>query len=300
MAAEKYFFKLAQVESIEDPSDGGRIKARTIDDGNVSTDSLPYAFPLMPKIMHVMPKVGESVLVIMNEDGNRHSDRFFIGPIISQNQYLEKDGYDYGRGTANSLLHGGGISPLHRLSMYDSTRGSFPDDEDIAILGRTSEDVILRNGEIDIRCGIRGQMVNSTDPNLNGYIVFNETDPAYIQLKREPNLCGKRYGSNDRGTNSVVNVVADKVNLLSHSDPNQFDLTDKDKLITKETLQNILDNAHPVAYGDELIEILNIMRKCIISHVHPYNGLPSCNTSEIQDLANYDMNKIKSDFVRVS
>ena len=302
MTKDKYAFKLAQVESIDDNSEGGRIKARTVDDGNDPTSSIPYAFPLMPKMFHVIPKVGECVLLMINEEGNKYSDRFYIGPIISQKQYFEKESYDYGRGSSSSLLKGGGTAPLQKLSMYDSTRGSYPNDEDISMIGRTSEDVILKKGEIDIRCGIRGKAVttDNNNNNLQGYVIFNETDPAYIQLKREDNLCTTKYGSSDRGTNSVVNVVADKINLISHSDPNRFDLTNKDELITKDSLQTILDNAHPAAYADEIIKVLNIMRNCIITHVHPYNSLPSCNTSNIQELANYDMNKIKSNFVRIS
>ena len=292
--------KMGQVESITDDSEGGRIKARTVDDGKVSIDEIPYAFPLLPKVFHVMPKVGECVLVIFNEQGNRLSDRFYIGPIISQNQYFEKDNYDYGRGTSTSLISGRSISPLTKLSMYDSTRGAFPSDEDVAMVGRESEDIILKQGEIDIRCGIRGEAINNDDPNLRGYVLYNSTDPAYIQLKRENNLSSVRYGANDRGTNSVVNVVADKINLLSYSDPNQFNLTDKDELITKEEQQKILDNAHPAVYGDELINLLNIMRSCIIQHVHPYPAISCCNTSDIQALSNYDMNQIKSNFVRIS
>lgn len=300
MALTNYILKFGQVESITDESEGGRIKARIIDDGECATNELPYAFPLLPKTFHITPKIGECVLVLLNEQGNKFGDRFYIGPVISQNQYFEIENYNYGRGTSGSLLKGQGIAPLQKLSMYDATRGAFPSDEDVALVGRRSEDVILKDGEIDIRCGIRGQAIESDNPNLKGYVLFNNNDPAYIQLKREDNLCTTKFGANDRGTNSVVNVVADKINLLSYSDANQFNLTDKDDLITKDEINRILNNAHPATYADELIEVLNIMRQCIIDHCHPYPGLSACNTSSIQALANYDMNKIKSNFVRIS
>lgn len=300
MALTNYILKFGQVESITDESEGGRIKARIIDDGECATNDLPYAFPLLPKTFHITPKIGECVLVLLNEQGNKFGDRFYIGPVISQNQYFEQENYNYGRGTSGSLLKGQSIAPLQKLSMYDSTRGAFPNDEDVALVGRRSEDVILKNGEIDIRCGIRGQAIESDNPNLKGYVLFNNSDPAYIQLKREDNLCTTKFGSNDRGTNSVVNVVADKINLLSYSDTNQFNLTDKDDLITKDEINKILNNAHPATYADELIEVLNIMRDCIINHCHPYPGINACNTSNIQALANYDMEKIKSNFVRIS
>lgn len=299
-AMDTYIMKLGQVESISDDTDGGRIKARIIDDGKIATSDIPYAFPLLPKVFHVKPKVGECVLVILNNPNNQYSDRFYIGPIISQYQYIEKDEYNYGRGTAGSLINGRSIAPLEQLSMYDATKGSFPNDEEVALVGRTQDDIILKNGEIDIRCGIRGEAVDNDNPNLKGYVMYNTVDPAYIQLKRENNLCPTRYGDKDRGTNSVANIVADKINLISYSDPNQFNLTNNEELITKDEQKRILDNMHPATYADELIELLNLMRNCILTHVHPFSGLESCKTDPIKQLADYDMNQIKSDFVRIS
>lgn len=300
MTNSNFIIKIGQVESITDDNEGGRIKVRIIDDKQIPSTDLPFAFPLLPKVFHIIPKIGESVLVFLTDINDRQSDRYYIGPIISQMQYLEKDEYNYGRGTSTSLLNGQSTSPLTKISMFDITRGSFPDNSDISMLGRESEDVILKKGEVDIRCGIRGKIVGSDNPNLKGYIAFNDSDPAYIQMKYENNLISKRYGSNDKGTNSIINIVADKINLVSHSDSNQFDLTNKDNLIDKKTMQNMLDNMHPAAYADKIIEVLNLMRECIISHVHPYPGLPSCNTSSIQTLSNYNMDDIKSNFVRIS
>ena len=142
--------KMAQVESIHDDADGLRIKARLSQDGNISTKELPYSFPLLPKTIQSVPKVGECVLVFFSEIGNNNSNRYYIGPIISQPQFNSYDPYMYGRGTAISLLKGASVSPLEKISNYDLTRGSYPNVNDVALVGRNTEDVILKDGEIDL------------------------------------------------------------------------------------------------------------------------------------------------------
>ena len=111
-------FKMAQVESVEDSADGLRIKARLQQDSITSVKDLPYAFPLLPKTIQSVPKVGECVLITTSQLGNNQSNRYYIGPIISQPQFNYKDEYEYGRGSAISLLQGSDTSPLEKISNY--------------------------------------------------------------------------------------------------------------------------------------------------------------------------------------
>ena len=49
--------KIAKVIQNNDENCGFRIKARIFsEDDNLSDNELPYAFPLLPKMMHVLPK----------------------------------------------------------------------------------------------------------------------------------------------------------------------------------------------------------------------------------------------------
>ena len=107
---------LGHVEYIEggdypfsDDANAGRIKVRVDTDGNKDTSELPYAFPLMPKTFHVLPKVGEGVLVVTGQIGNANSQRYYIGPIISQPQFNTKCEFDNGRG---DLI----LSPAEKLT----------------------------------------------------------------------------------------------------------------------------------------------------------------------------------------
>ena len=108
--------KMGQVESTLDSSDGLRIKVRLAQDGMVGLNELPYAFPLLPKTIQTVPKVGECVLVVTSILGNNESNRYYIGPIISQPQFQYEDKYEHGRGTAISLLQGGKREPLEKIS----------------------------------------------------------------------------------------------------------------------------------------------------------------------------------------
>lgn len=47
-----------------------------------------FVWPLLPKHLQVIPKVGEMVLVFMSSLDNSNGNRFYIGPIISQDYYL--------------------------------------------------------------------------------------------------------------------------------------------------------------------------------------------------------------------
>lgn len=291
-----FIIKMGHVESVEDSADGLRIKARLSQDGRISTNDLPYSYPLLPKTFRTVPKVGEGVLIFLSEISNNFSNRYYIGPIISQDQKLEYDPYDYGRGTSLSLLQGGEIGPLTKLSKYEETNGSFPKITDVSVVGRKGEDIILKEDEIDLRCGIRTESLNNSDNNLVGNIIFNNINPSYIQLKYK-----RAIGhSPTQEADSVINLVADKINIISHKDVNQFNLTDKTELIKTSELDDIMKNLHKLAYGDELVKALNIIRDAITNHVHPYPGMPPCSDTYIMNLLAYDFNDILSDNVRIS
>lgn len=287
--------KEAQVESVEDSADGLRIKARLSQDGNVPTSELPYAFPLLPKTFQSVPKVGEGVFIITALLGNNSSNRFYIGPIISQPQYMNKDTHSYGRGSSMSLLSGGSSEPLAKISNYAETDGAFPNVNDVALVGRNTEDITLKDGEIDIRCGIREASIDD-DMNLTGEVIFNKLDPSYIQLKHKTNLST----GIDKEANSMVNVVADKINIISHKDINGFNLTDQKNLINDEEIERLMNDLHKVPYGDKLVELLNLFRQAFLGHFHAYPGLPPGKDGLVQSLSNYNIDEIQSKHVRIS
>lgn len=285
---------IGTVTSVYDDSDGGRIEVRT--NADKFTSEHLDAFPLLPKMFQTAPKVGEAVLVLYTQLGNNQSQRFYIGPIISQPQKQEEDTYYYGEGQATSLFHGANATPYERISNYSETNGAFPQQSDVAIVGRKTEDIILKDGEIDLRCGIRGsQEYTDKKPGIVGNVVFNSINPSYLQLKFRKNK------------ESVANIVADKINLISHQNNliTPINLTNKDNhngdvLLNDEDMDKLMEQLHQLPYGDVLVKVLNIYRDAFTTHTHPYPMLPPCKDDKMLQVLGFDLNTILSPNIKIS
>jgi hypothetical protein len=96
----------------------------------------------------------------------------------------------------------------------------------------------------------------------------------------------------NKPSSSVLNVVADKINLISHNGEHNFDLTDPENMITTDMQNKINTEAHPLVYGDKLVEFLNLVKEYVKIHVHAYHGLPSNDETSKIDLLNYDLNTL--------
>lgn len=281
--------KICQVIDINDETDGQRIKVRlSPEDDKKSDDEIPYAFPLLPKLIHIKPKVGELVLVVLTEVSNGYSNRYFVGPIISQPQFM--DGDDFLINTM-SLYPGSYKEPDVAPSTNAESHGSLANNDDIAIYGRNKSDIILTNNDIRIRCGSRLK-----DSNEKGGIVFNRLDPAFIHLKHSDTNRGEE-GDEYRST---ATIVADKINLIGNQSKEPFRTTDKVHLIDDAEMQKILDMAHVLPYGDILVDFLKLFVKTFATHVHPYPGLPPCQTEDYIKTTSYDFDKMLSESVRIN
>lgn len=272
---DKKNFKLGVVVDVNDEYDGDRVRVhiRGIDPVNFNVEDIPYAFPMLPKMIHIKPKIGEYVYCI-TQDGSYNDTRQYIGPIISQPHKIEYDTI-----TALSFLDAGITTPDVAPSTKPDNIGVQPGRDDIAILGRGNTDVILKPSEVRIRAG-----------KTNDMITLNKENPSYIQVKHDK--------TNNSGS---VNIVADNINLLSHKSADMFNLVDSESLITKEEYQKILEKAHQLPYGDLLIDILKIIIKAITTHVHAYNGLaPDLNQAELKKLLEYNLEQILSKNVRIN
>lgn len=288
--------RIGEVVSIYDEYDGLRIKVRLDQDKSVSDDDLPFAFPLLPKTLQTVPKEGEAVLILLSKLSNKESIRYYIGPLLSQPQYYYEEKHGRGNGSTTSLLQGKTTKPLMGISKNAMSEGAFPQKNDVALVGRKGEDIILKDDEVDIRCGIRTEPNTHEDESLKGNVYFNTESPSYIQLKYKRGLCKGKH----QVANSVVNVVADKINLISHKDVNGFNLTDQKELIPSAELDEIMSKLHRLPYGDLLVEALAKIINAIVMHVHPYPGLAAVKCENILSLNTIDLDAILSENVRIS
>lgn len=268
-------FKFGTVVSVDDNSDGGRIKVhvRGEDPVNYEIDNIPYAFPLLPKTIHVNPKVGEFVFVF-TQSGDYTDDRYWMGPIISQTDKMAYDSI-----TALSFLNAGNVNPTVAPSTIPENKGVSMDKDDIGFYGRGNADIMLKPSEVRIRAGKSHDLKH-----------YNRENLSYIQVKH-----------NNIKKEGAINIVSDNINLLSHKSINKYHLTDPDKLITDGEYKHIIETAHQLPYGDILIELLEILIKAFSSHVHAYHGLPpDINQNEIVKLLQFDMEKILSKNIRIN
>ena len=274
--AENLIFKYGKVVSVSDEMDGGRIRVliKGVDSSDYTNiKDIPYAFPMLPKLLFIQPKVGETVLVFA-QDGSFAHDRLWMGPVISQPHKLAYDSI-----TAEAFLKGGLIGPEIAPSTIPENRGLQPNNDDVSLAGRGSADIIIKPNEIRFRAG------KSFDLKQ-----LNKINPSYIQVKHDT--------VTDRGQ---INIVSNDINILSHDSINKFNLSDPDDLITDEEFKKIILEAHKLPFGDILIKYLELKEKAFMTHVHAYPGLPPDEEQiEIKNMLSFDMNTLLSNNIRIN
>lgn len=282
--------RFCKVLSIDDDTDADRIKVRLSPEDNSKTlEEIDYAFPLLPKMLHVKPKIGEAVLIFLaiNNDGN--SQRYYIGPVISQDHRLYHDPFFNG---GDSFLRGSYKKFDVAPRMIPEQQGTLPNDDDIIIRGRKNSDIQITDDDVRIKAGVK--IVNEEDKYK---ITFNEKNPAYTKIKYHLNPLSD-------GSCSTTSIVSDKIFLLSNSSPNYFKTNDRNDLITDEELNKILNAAYKLPYGELLIDFLNVLVKAFVEHTHNFSMLPPNPAHTAPLLAKkatlLDQKQMLSDTVRIN
>lgn len=264
------------IEVKNDPHHGELIKVRIDpEDSKLTDDKLPYAFPWIPKMLHIKPKVGEAVIVLVDSTGGfGGSQRYYVGPVISQPQKMWNDSLN----SATSLLKNSGSGPQETIDNNSVSIGAMPKDDDIALLGRKNTDVILSDDDIKIRAGVR--ITNPYEQTVS----FNHDSPAFIKLKYHDTPIKSKF---DEGTinphettRSTATIFADKINLVSPSGEGWDSLEHGENagdLISDEKMKELIAKAHQIPYGDVLCDFLSLFLKMYMEHSHPSPGAPPLN-----------------------
>lgn len=284
--------KICEVISVDDEYESGRIKVRLFpEDNKKSSDSIPYAYSMLPKHFNILPKVGEAVLVFLMETGNGFSNRYYIGPIVSQLPNIEYDGIFSGAlSNYNDSLN----KPMVSHSLINEANGAFGDKEDITIYGRKGTDIILKENDIRMRCGARIDSENKIGKE------FNRLNPSYLKLKYSDTPTIVKKGNQEIKYNSTATLVADQINLIANNADTYFNTTDNKDLISDEEMVKIIENAHVLPYGDILIAFLKKFLDMFKYHSHAFPGLPTILPSGNDDFFNYDLEKILSKNIRIN
>jgi len=258
-----------EVISIDDPTEGGRIKARILGfDNKTGNADLPWCYPMLPKYFHIYPQVGEVVRIFIEDIRYPERSRFWQGSVISQPQ---KIGFDSVY-TALSTTNYGLTTPEAAPSTYPDAIGVYPQKDDVAIVGKVNTDVILRTNEVHIRAG------KHENDNV---LKLNTKNPAQISMVFENKKDKKEFQS------STI-ITSDKIALLSHTGNPQF----KSTKLKPEDRERIFNEGHPIARADVLVQALEIFRSALINHIHGYSGIAADKNAIINDLEKIDLNAI--------
>lgn len=259
-----------EVVSIEDDTDGGRIKVKILGLDNKITDltELPYCYPMLPKFIHLYPKLGEIVRIFIEDTRYPQRGRFWLGSVISQPHKIEFDSIF----TALSTTDRAYTAPEKSPSSFPDADGVYPTKSEIGIVGRINTDIILRDNQLEFRAG------KHEDGDV---LKLNIKNPASLTMTFEKKEDEDYYHSN-------TVIQSDKIAIISHDGEPQF----KAARLTTDDRTKIFDEGHPLARADILVEALNIIRRAIIGHIHGYSGIPADKNSIINDLESIDFEAI--------
>ena len=308
-------YRLGTVHNNVDEHGGGLIQVQLMEDRNKSADELPWCMSILPKHLHIHPKKGELVMVFANNVDELYGNhlRWFIGPIITQLDKLNYQDSRSARSFSPEAIFAAGKNP----TFYAGSKGVYPESGDreeefgnnIGILGRHNEDIILKDTEVWIRSG-----VHKKGEDGDG-LVFDR--PAYIKQKGY-DVPQSYTNTNDffmnRSTKNMTyrtstTIVADEINLISSSKDvsNQnkpIELFDTEDLINDETMKTILESCHRLPYGDILITFLSAFKQAFSTHVHIQGNaqlVPDPVLSQFpQEFTNVDFNSMISNNVRIN
>ena len=255
--------RFCEVLSVDDKTDAQRIKVRLLpEDASKNLSEIDYAFPLLPKHFFIKPKVGEGVLVLLAVTNKGESQRYYIGPVISQEHKINGDSFFCG---ADSILRGGAKVLDIPPRMRPEANGALPNDDDVIVRGRRHGEIQIREDDVIIKAGVK----LLTGPQKDE-MYFNNKNSSYIKTKYHLNPL------ND-GIHSTTTLVGDKIFLLSNNGEVEFkDNTEENKreLISDEQLKKVIDSAYKLPYGEKLVEFLKLFVEAFLSHSHPFPMLP--------------------------
>lgn len=310
----KSLIRFAEVLQLEDNLDtagsneisknnfGRRIKVRLFEDNpNLKTNELPWVWPLMPKHLQITPKVGEMVFVFFQNIDGAKGNRFYLGPIISQDYYLDHGG----KYEALSLLQGVSTKPLCHPMGNSKNDGAYPDEDTVALQGRGNSAVWLKDEELRLMCGHKPNWKNrsSVERADPGSLEFNKKNLSYIQLKYNKYKETENGKDIPREFNSVASVVADRIFLITHDGSlkeSYLNVTDNKELMKKETIERFATQGQKMVFGDELVAFLKKFREVFAEHTHHWSNDKQVLCSKDEEFWNKNLDELLCKTIRIA
>jgi hypothetical protein len=197
----------AEMDAIEEQLESLKIRNKDAYDPNTKDllpefkwlDEDPLMFtPLFGNFLNIIPKTGERVCLIYAtpEDGDGYNNQFYFIHPLSNAKNIYKDDHRSSKlssGEGDRLLGSNDFILVPNTSDYQksSEKGLFPNYDDIAIQGRGTSDIIVKESEILLRVGKCDKnnlnQYNETPANdKKSFIQITEFDTTIVTLPAEP------------------------------------------------------------------------------------------------------------------
>ena len=291
--------RYAKVLSTKDVEGGDRLMVYVTPENSMLSTGM-WAFPLLPKILYVKPKVGEWVLILSSSNMN-----YYIGPVIAQ----KTDMNFCGDGIYDKFIPGGEAVPEATDDKWDG----FAKDSEVGIEGRKNSSIIVRDNDVLLSSGLRKATPNKDSDGVS-FSVNNDGDESFIDLKYDEE---KNIDEGDiNNFRSTATVHADKIFLVGKTsnydkwNPSVKFINNKTgDILGREKIGNgmcdnmdELNNAtSPLAYGDKLVEFLELFRDAFKEHVHWLKTpILADESSSVMKLLNYNLDKLLSNNVKIN
>lgn len=292
----------AIVRSVDDKAGYNRIMAEMVqlnDKGQVisgrdrfKSSGQIMALPLLPEFMHVRPKPGEQVLLFLENPSDPTSNRYYIGPLISQQTKLNMESFeDSNRAMYNRNSFDGNQIGTGASTKNDQDAGElFAKQDEIAFQGRENGDLVIGKDFVKIRTGI------FESPSFRE----NKRIPCQIELK----IVNQPLDAQERGVFNNVpglfgvfesfsqqNITATNINLISpdgsfrKQDRINAEMSYNPKLADYGTMAMKLQ---PSVLGDDLVDVLYNIINFLVTHFHQPQNPPTLNAF------GYELLKFKS------
>lgn len=291
----------AIVISNEDPLGMKRIIARIIsldengnDNGGRDRDTLdeelPFCVPMMPNHFHIIPIEGEMVYILLENPSDNSAPRYYMGSQINSPFKLKFQSYE----EANRVFKNTDFNLNKNKDGNLDTAITIPRIGDIALQGRTDADLILRPREVYL---VAGKFDKGTSN-------INKTTPSNLQLVQLENPNKNEDGDELIPIYSQANLTSSNINIYSvrgkfrDNDIGNFEINEELK-----SFGELANTLHPSVFGDELIKLLDLIIKVLLTHIHtPQSPLLSTPESDIISSYTVDGNlqRIISNHVRIN
>lgn len=272
----------AIVREVFDNAGYNRIKAEIVNinnegkiysgkDKDSSLQQMPLCVPLLPEYLHVRPKVGECVLILLENPSDPTSARYYIGPIITQQTKLESQNFESAQAIYNKAsLRGNQVGGSPSTRNDNDARNLFASQDEVAFQGRQNSDLVLGNNYVKLRTGIFQNLLDFKE---------NTDFPCQIELRivdKPISTSGVRLADNQLNSAfepfSQQNIKATNINLISPEGKFRKVSEATNEAKYNPRLNDFGEEAktlHPAVLGDELVDVIVNIINYMFSHIHP-------------------------------